>query len=142
MMRASTPSGRRPGRSRTAGRTSACAGPRTSVLPVSASCGPTCGPRACAPGWGPDVAGGALRVADFRQLWLGHSVSLIGTQITLLAFPLLALAVLDASPLQVRMLAAVEFLPVLLLGLPAGAWVARLPRRPVLIVTDLVRAAA
>lgn len=88
------------------------------------------------------MAGGALRVADFRQLWLGHSVSLIGTQITLLAFPLLALAVLDASPLQVSMLAAVEFLPVLLLGLPAGAWVDRLARRPVLIVTDLVRAAA
>lgn len=82
------------------------------------------------------------RIADFRNLWLAHSVSLFGTQITLLAFPLAALLLLHASPLEVGLLAAAEFLPVLLLGLPAGAWVDRLPRRPVLIVTDLVRATA
>jgi MFS family permease len=86
------------------------------------------------------VAVGVLRIADFRQLWLAQTVSLVGTQITLLAFPLLALTLLDASPLEVSLLAAVEFMPVLLLGLPAGAWVDRLPRRPVLIATDVARA--
>ncbi|MBP0456870.1 MFS transporter [Streptomyces montanisoli] len=82
------------------------------------------------------------RVADFRNLWLSHSVSLIGTQVSVLAFPLMALLLLDASPSEVSMLSAVEFLPALLLGLPAGAWVERLPRKPVLIVSDVVRALA
>lgn len=82
------------------------------------------------------------RVPDYRNLWLSHSVSLIGTQVSVLAFPLMALLLLDASATEVSMLAAVEFLPSLLLGLPAGAWVERLPRRAVLIVSDVVRAVA
>jgi len=81
------------------------------------------------------------RNGAFRNLWLAHSVSLVGTHVTMLAFPMAAL-LLHASALEVSLLAAVEFVPVLLLGLPAGAWVERLPLRPVLIVTDLVRAAA
>ncbi|MBO2447076.1 MFS transporter [Actinomadura barringtoniae] len=81
------------------------------------------------------------RNGAFRNLWLAHSVSLVGTHVTMLAFPMAAL-LLHASALEVSLLAAVEFLPVLLLGLPAGAWVERLPLRPVLIITDLVRAAA
>jgi MFS family permease len=82
------------------------------------------------------------READFRNLWLSHSTSLLGTHISILAFPLMALTVLDASATEVSMLAAVEFLPSLLLGLPAGAWVERLPRRAVLIVSDVGRAVA
>jgi MFS family permease len=81
------------------------------------------------------------RNSDFRNLWLAQSVSLVGTQVTLLAFPLAAL-LLHGSALEVSLLAAVEFLPVLLLGLPAGAWVERLPHRAVLIATDLARAGA
>ncbi len=82
------------------------------------------------------------RHGNFRNLWLAQSVSLIGTQVTLLAFPLAALLLLKASALQVSLLSAVEFLPVLLLGLPAGAWVEKMRRRPVLIITDVVRAIA
>ncbi|GAA3815166.1 MFS transporter [Streptomyces chiangmaiensis] len=82
------------------------------------------------------------RVPDYRNLWLSHSVSLIGTQVSVLAFPLMALLLLDASATEGSMLSAVEFLPSLLLGLPAGAWVERLPRRPVLIASDVVRAVA
>lgn len=88
------------------------------------------------------MAGNIWRIAGFRNLWISQSVSLVGTQITLLAFPLLALLLLDASALQVSLLSTVEFLPVLLLGLPAGAWVDRLAKRPVLILTDLARAGA
>jgi MFS family permease len=88
------------------------------------------------------VAGNIWRIGGFRNLWISQSVSLVGTQITLLAFPLLALLLLDASALQVSLLSTVEFLPVLLLGLPAGAWVDRLAKRPVLILTDLARAGA
>ncbi|WP_328303162.1 MFS transporter [Streptomyces sp. NBC_00435] len=82
------------------------------------------------------------RAADFRNLWLSHSVSLVGTHISVLAFPLVALVILGASATEVSMLASVEFLPSLLLGLPAGAWVERLPRKAVLIVSDLARAVA
>ena len=85
---------------------------------------------------------GVWRFPNFRNLWLAQSISLVGTQVTLLAFPLVALLLLDATPLQVSLLAAVEFTPMLLLGLPAGAWVDRLSRRPILIVTEAVRALA
>jgi MFS family permease len=82
------------------------------------------------------------RHGDFRSLWLAMSVSLLGTQVSVLAFPLIALLTLHATPEAVSLLSAVEFLPSLLLGLPAGAWVDRLPRRPVLIACDVVRALA
>lgn len=82
------------------------------------------------------------RHAGFRNLWLAQTFSLLGTQVTLLAFPLLALLLLDASALGVSMLYAVEFVPILLLGLPAGAWVERMHKRPVLLVADGARAVA
>jgi MFS family permease len=83
-----------------------------------------------------------MRLAGFRNLWLAQTVSLIGTQATLIALPLVALTLLDATAFEVGVLAAIEFLPVLLLGLPAGAWVERLPLRPVLVLTDVLRAVA
>lgn len=81
-------------------------------------------------------------VADYRNLWMSQTTSLFGTGITLLALPLVALLALDASPFEVGLLWAVEYLPILLLGLPAGVWVERLPLRAVMIVADLVRAVA
>ena len=56
-----------------------------------------------------------------------------------LALPLAAVLVLDASAFEVALLGTVEFLPFLLFALPAGVWVDRLRRRPILIVTDLCR---
>jgi len=53
-----------------------------------------------------------------------------------------AITVLDASAFQVGLLGTVEFAPFVLVGLPAGVWVDRLRRRPVLIAGDLGRAAA
>jgi MFS family permease len=88
------------------------------------------------------MRGGLWRVSGFRNLWLAQTTSLLGSQVTLLAFPLLALLTLHASALQVSVLWAMEFLPVVLLGLPAGAWVERLRHRPVLIVADIVRGLA
>ena len=81
------------------------------------------------------------RLRSFRALWLANSVSLVGTQISMLAFPLLAITRLHASALEVSLLSAVEFFPVLLFGLPAGAWIGRFPNRAVLITADVVRAA-
>ncbi|MBA3778412.1 MAG: MFS transporter [Chloroflexi bacterium] len=79
---------------------------------------------------------------DFLKLWSAETISLFGTQVTFLALPFVAIAILSASPFEVALLATVEFLPFILFSLPAGVWVDRLPRRPILIVGDLGRAAA
>jgi MFS family permease len=80
------------------------------------------------------------RSRDFRLLWAGQSVSELGSQITVLAIPLVAIDGLHAGPLAIGTLTAMSTLPFLLVGLPAGAWVDRLRRRPVLIAADVGRA--
>lgn len=77
---------------------------------------------------------------DFRRFWIANSVSSLGTQVTFLAFPLTAVTLLHASAAQMGVLTACGTLPYLLLGLPAGVWVDRLRRRPILIVADIGRA--
>ena len=81
-----------------------------------------------------------FRHADFLRLWSAETISVLGTQITVLALPTTAILVLKANPFQVGLLATMEFLPFILVGLPAGVWVDRLRRRPILIVGDLARA--
>jgi MFS family permease len=83
---------------------------------------------------------GLLREFDFRQLFVADTVSQLGTQVSMLALPLVAVLALKASNFEVGVLAACETLAFLLVGLPAGAWVDRLRRRQVLIVGDLGRA--
>ena len=80
------------------------------------------------------------RHGDFRKLWTAATVSVLGSQVTLIAVPYIALTMLHASVFQVSLLAAVEMLPFLLLTLPAGAWLDRVRRRPVLIAADFGRA--
>jgi MFS family permease len=77
---------------------------------------------------------------DFRRLWSAQAASLIGSQVSFLALPLLVTLTLNASPLQIGILAAAGALPALLFGLFAGVWVDRLRRRPLLIAADLGRA--
>ncbi|MGI8333221.1 MFS transporter [Actinomadura scrupuli] len=90
-----------------------------------------------APPRAPRRPGGLFRHRDFRRLWLGQTVSKLGSSVTGLALPLVAVATLDASTFQVALLSAAAWLPWLLIGLPAGAWVDRLPRRPVMVACDL-----
>lgn len=71
---------------------------------------------------------------DFRLLWIGETTSALGTNITRLALPLVAVLTLHASAFQVGLLTALTWLPWLLVGLPAGAWVDRLPRTPVMLI--------
>jgi MFS family permease len=73
------------------------------------------------------------RNRSFLLLWSGQSVSLIGSQVTVVARPLTAALTLGASPWEMGVLAACSRFPYLLFGLPAGVWVDRLPRRPLLI---------
>ncbi len=82
-----------------------------------------------------------LRNRDFVRLWAAETISQFGTQVSLLAIPLVAVILLGATPFQVALLGTVEFLPFILFSLPAGAWVDRLRRRPILILGDLGRAA-
>jgi len=85
--------------------------------------------------------GGLWRHGDFLKLWSAETVSQFGSQVGQLALPLAAILVLDASAFEVAALGTVQFLPFILFTLPAGVWVDRLPRRPILIVGDLGRAA-
>jgi MFS family permease len=84
--------------------------------------------------------GGLWRHGDFLKLWSAETVSQFGTQVSNLAIPLVAILVLDASTFAVASLATILFLPFILFTLPAGVWVDRLPRRPILIAGDLCRA--
>jgi MFS family permease len=79
---------------------------------------------------------------DFLLLWAAQTISQFGTQITLLALPLTAILTLEASALEASILGAVEYAPFLGLTLFAGVWVDRVRRRPLLVVADVVRAAA
>lgn len=73
------------------------------------------------------------------KLWLGQTISLLGTQITRLALPLTAVLVLHATPGEMSLLTALQFAPFLLFGLVAGVWIDRWKRRPILITTEIGR---
>lgn len=77
---------------------------------------------------------------EFAKLWVGQTVSEFGSRITREGLPLTAVLTLGASPVQMGVLAAVATAPMLVVGLLAGAWVDRLPRRPILIASDVGRA--
>jgi MFS family permease len=85
---------------------------------------------------------GLWRHGDFLKLWAAETTSQFGSQIGGFALPLVAIITLDVSAFQVSALYVVEFAPFLLISLPAGVWVDRLPRRPILILADLGRAVA
>jgi len=85
---------------------------------------------------------GLLAQRDFRLLWTGETASSFGTAIGEVALQLVALTVLHASVLWVSALTAAAWLPWLVIGLPAGAWVDRLPRRPIMMAADAVSLAA
>lgn len=78
---------------------------------------------------------------DFNKLWAAQAVSAFGSNITREALGYAALLTMAATPVQMSFLAVARAVPVLLLGLFVGAWVDRLPRRPLLIAADLGRAA-
>ncbi len=80
--------------------------------------------------------GGLLWHRDFRLLWFGETISQVGNAMAVVAVPLLAVTVLHASTFMVSALVAAAWLPWLLIGLPAGAWVDRLPCRAVMVTCD------
>lgn len=78
----------------------------------------------------------------FRALWFGQTVSAVGTQVSMVALPLIAVLTLHVGAFELGVLAALETVPYLLLSLPAGAVVDRVDHRSTMIACDLGRAAA
>jgi len=81
------------------------------------------------------------RNPDFLLLWSGQVVSTVGTRVSAVAFPILALAI-SGSPTVAGLVGALASVPYFLLLLPAGAWVDRWDRKRVMVFCDLGRAAA
>jgi len=65
---------------------------------------------------------GLWQHSDFLKLWSAETVSQFGTQFSALALPLTAVIVLHASVFEIAALNVVEFLPFVLVSLPAGVW--------------------
>ena len=86
--------------------------------------------------------GGLWQHRDFLSLWGAETISQFGTQVSLLALPLVAILVLEESAFKIAALTSVEFLPFLLFTLPAGVWVDRLRRKPILVLGNVGRAVA
>ena len=89
----------------------------------------------------PESSRPLLRHPDFLRFWGAQAVSQLGTHVSALALPLIAATTLAASPFETGLLAALGWLPFLLVGLFAGVLVDRWPRRPVMIAADVGRAA-
>lgn len=82
-----------------------------------------------------------FRHHDFRQLWMGDTVSVFGLQFVGFAMPLMAVQLLHADEFEMGLLATLEMLAFLLISLPAGAWVDRWRKKRVIVLSDLLRAA-
>lgn len=78
---------------------------------------------------------------DFRALWAGDTISQFGSAIGRTVIPLVAAGTLAATPWEMGVLSASSMAAFLLIGLPAGVWVDRLRRRPIMLIADFARAA-
>ena len=85
---------------------------------------------------------GLWRNADFVRLWTSLTITHFGGQITFLALPLTAALLLDASPIEMGVLTALESVPFALFGLFAGVLVDRAPKLPIIVWSDVGRALA
>ncbi|HET7465462.1 MAG TPA: MFS transporter [Candidatus Dormibacteraeota bacterium] len=85
--------------------------------------------------------GRLLRNTRFAKLLAGQSISVLGTSVSQIALPTIAVLVLRASPLELGILMALQRIPFPVLALFVGVWIDRLPRRRVMIVSDVLRAA-
>ena len=80
--------------------------------------------------------------AAFRALWIGQTVSSVGSQVSFVAIPLIAALLLHAGPLEMAVLGGLETVPFVLLSLPFGVVADRGDRRRLLIACDIGRAIA
>lgn len=81
------------------------------------------------------------RNREFLLLWTGQAISQLGSEISLVAYPLLVLAV-TGSPAKAGLVAFARNVPIAVLALPAGLLADRVNRRHLMVVTDGFRALA
>ncbi|MEU8828444.1 MFS transporter [Streptomyces sp. NPDC048636] len=89
----------------------------------------------------PERGGLLRRHRDFRLLWCGETAGTFGASATAVAMPLIAVSTLHASTFQIGLLTAASWIPWLVIGLPVGVWVDRLPRRPIMLTASAVSCA-
>ncbi len=80
------------------------------------------------------------RHRSFRRLWVGETTSVVGSSVSVVVVPLLAVTVLHASAFEVSSISASTWLPWLVFGLLAGPFVDRVRRKRLMIGCDLVAA--
>jgi MFS family permease len=73
--------------------------------------------------------------------WTGESISEVGNSVTIVVIPLVTIDTLHTSTFIVTLLTATVWLPSVIIGIPAGAWVDRLPPRPVMLASDAISVA-
>jgi MFS family permease len=76
---------------------------------------------------------------NYRNLWVGQTISMFGSQITYFALPLIAALTLGASTSEMGILRAFEYLPSLLFGLFMGVFVDNFDKKRLLYVSDILR---
>ena len=81
-------------------------------------------------------AGDLLHDRNYRRIFASVIITHFGAQITMLALPLTAATVLNATPTQMGFLMAAEIVPFVLLSLPAGVWLDRVRKLPVYVAGD------
>jgi MFS family permease len=77
--------------------------------------------------------------AEFWKFLLGQTVSNVGSSFTIFVLPLLVFK-LTGSAFNLALVASAEYIPYLLFGLIIGAWVDRVDRRRLMILTDIAQA--
>ena len=82
-------------------------------------------------------AGDLLRDATYRRLWTSILISSFGGQVTMLALPLTAAVLLQATPTQMGLLTSMEVLPFVLFSLPSGVWLDRVRKLPIYVVGEV-----
>lgn len=101
--------------------------------------GPAAAEDGAVPGRGPEPP--LRNDPDFRLLWTGDVGSRLGSEVTAVALPLLAVTTLDASGLEIGLLSVAFSAPFFAFPLVAGIWLDRRTRRPAMLGADLLRAA-
>ena len=78
----------------------------------------------------------------YRRLWGSILTASFAAQVMMLALPLTAAVLLNATPTQMWLLTAIEIVPFMLLSLPAGVWLDRVRKLPVYVTGELSMAVA
>jgi MFS family permease len=78
-----------------------------------------------------------FQIPGYRRMWFSILFSNLGGQITMLALPLTAVFLLDATPTQMGFLTAMEIAPFVLLSLPSGVLIDRMRKLPLYIAGEI-----